>query len=287
VSASGAPAPSARLLSALPAFVVPDVRAATLHYRDKLGFRICFVVGEHPDQFAIVDRAPGHGVHLRSAGGLTGRANRSRGGQAIDAYLHVPDADAAHADMSRRGANLLSAPRDEPWGRREFGVADGDGFVWCVGSDPPGALTGAPTGAATGAPTGAPTGAAAGERVATTPEFVVEDVTRAAAWYRYVLGFEVETSGEPPAYAVARRDGVSVHLSLAPDGRLPASNEVADIWDACFECTGVDALCTEFRGRGARIGRPPTTQPYAMRDFDVHDLDGYVLCFAAEAEPPA
>lgn len=260
-------APGPRLLSALPAFVVPDVRAAAEHYRDKLGFRICFVVGEHPDQFGIVDRAPGHGVHLRSAGGLTGRSNRARGGQAIDAYLCVPDADAAHADLARRGARLLSEPRDEPWGRREFGVADGDGFVWCVGSQLPAAGT-------------------AHERITTAPEFVVEDVTRAAAWYRYVLGFEVETMGEPPAYAIARRDGVSVHLSAAADGRLPPSNDAADIWDACFECVGVDALCTEFRGRGARIGRSPTTQPYAMRDFDVHDLDGYVLCFAEETPPP-
>jgi uncharacterized glyoxalase superfamily protein PhnB len=257
---------SARLLSALPTFVVPDAGAAAEHYRDKLGFRICFVVGEHPDQFAIVDRAPGNGVHLRSADGVAARANRSRGGQAIDAYLSVPDADAAHADLLRRGANVLSEPRDEPWERREFGVADGDGFVWCVG---------APLGAG-----------AAEEDVRTWPEFVVEDVTRAAAWYRYVLGFEVETMGEPPVYAVARRDGVRVHLSGAPEGRLPPSNELADIWDVCFECVGVDALCTEFRGRGARIGRPPTTQPYAMRDFDVHDLDGYVLCFAEEVSAP-
>jgi catechol 2,3-dioxygenase-like lactoylglutathione lyase family enzyme len=261
-AAAGGP----RLLSALPTLIVPDVRAASEHYRDKLGFRICFVVGEHPDQFAIVDRAPGQGVHLRSAGGLAGRSNRSRGGQAIDAYLRVPDADAAHADLVRRGAHLLSEPKDEAWGRREFGVADGDGFVWCVGAE----LTGAwPEG-----------------RVTTSPEFVVEDVPRAAAWYRHVLGFDVETWGDPPAYAIARRDGVHVHLSPAPDGRLPDSNGEADIWDVCFECEGVDALCTEFRGRGAGIGRPPTSQPYAMRDFDVHDLDGYVLCFAQEIEAP-
>lgn len=270
MSAAGRP----RLLSVLPAFVVPDVRDAAAHYRDKLGFGVCFIVGEHPDQFAIVDRAPGHGVHLRSAGGATGRSNRARGGQAIDAYLRVPDADALHRELVGRGANVLSEPRDEPWGRREFGVADGDGFVWCVGADlaPP---AGGQAGAAR----------APAPAVATAPEFVVEDVSRAAAWYRHVLGFEVDAWGEPATYAVARRDGVAVHLSPAPEGGLPASNAEVDLWDACFECEGVDALCAEFRGRGARIGRPPTTRPYAMRDFDVHDLDGYVLCFAEEAEP--
>jgi len=268
-AAPGAPPAAPRLLSALPAFVVPDVAASAEHYRDRLGFRICFVVGPPGDQFSIVDLVPGQGVHLLSGNGQRGRRNVIDG-QGIDAYWRVSDADRVHAELRARGATLLSEPADQAWKQREFGVADGDGHVFCVGGD----LTGEfPAGA-----------------VVLSPEFRVPDVARAAAWYRHVLGFpEVNAWGEPPVYAIARRDGVIVHLSALPEGVAPRSNrEAGGAWDAYVECQGVDALCAEFRGRGAQVVREPETKVYQMREFDLLDLDGYVLCFAevAGAEPP-
>ena len=263
-AAPGAPPAAPRLLSALPAFVVPDVAASAEHYRDRLGFRICFVVGPPGDQFSIVDLVPGQGVHLLSGNGQRGRRNVIDG-QGIDAYWRVSDADRVHAELRARGATLLSEPADQAWKQREFGVADGDGHVFCVGGD----LTGEfPAGA-----------------VVLSPEFRVPDVARAAAWYRHVLGFpEVNTWGEPPVYAIARRDGVIVHLSALPEGVAPRSNrEAGGAWDAYVECQGVDALCAEFRGRGAQVVREPETKVYQMREFDLLDLDGYVLCFAEVA----
>jgi len=265
---SGGPGPAAaaapRLLSALPAFVVPDVAAAAEHYRDRLGFRVCFVVGPPGDQFSIVDLVPGQGVHLVSAGGLPGRRN-SIDGQGIDAYVRVGDADKAFAELRARGANLLSEPHDQPWQQREFGVADGDGYVLCVGGDL--------------------TGEFPRDAVVLSPEFRVPDVARAAAWYEHVLGFpEVRTWGEPPVYAIARRDQVIIHLSALPEGHSPRGNrEAGCAWDAYVECRGVDALCAEVRRRGAAILREPETRVYQMRDFELLDLDGYVLCFGEEA----
>jgi uncharacterized glyoxalase superfamily protein PhnB len=257
-----------QLLSALPAFVVPDVAAAAAHYRDKLGFRICFVVGPPGEQFSIVDLVPGQGVHLMSGTGVPGRRNVIDG-QGIDAYLRVGDADKVFADLRARGANLLSEPQDQPWKQREFGVADSDGYVFCVGGDL--------------------TGEFPKDRVVLSPEFRVADVGRAAAWYRHVLGFpEVSTWGEPPVYAIARRDGVIIHLSALPEGHVPRGNRDAGcVWDAYIECTGVDGHCAEIRKRGATILREPETRVYEMREFDLLDLDGYVLCFGEAVGAPA
>jgi uncharacterized glyoxalase superfamily protein PhnB len=43
------------------------------------------------------------------------------------AYLIVDDVDAFHERAVREGAEVLKAPRDEPWGRREMAVRSPDG----------------------------------------------------------------------------------------------------------------------------------------------------------------
>jgi uncharacterized glyoxalase superfamily protein PhnB len=249
------------LRSALPCFVVPDVQATADRLHDTLGFNTCFVVGEPGCQFGIVDLVEGQGFHLKSNGLAEGRRNAANHRQAIDAYIRVPDADAVHATMRAAGAELLSDPVNQEWGVREFGVRDADGLVFAVGS---------------------PTSGSWDEGgITISPELVVPDVGRAAAWYQYVLGFDqVDPWGDPPVYAIARRDGVRLHLSAAKPPFEPRPNSHADeIWDVYVECEGVDALCEEFRGRGAAIAREPVTQEYQMREFDVLDMDGYVICF--------
>jgi uncharacterized glyoxalase superfamily protein PhnB len=43
------------------------------------------------------------------------------------AYVEVDDVDALHAEIAAKGAIVLSAPKDKPWGRREMAVATPDG----------------------------------------------------------------------------------------------------------------------------------------------------------------
>ena len=43
------------------------------------------------------------------------------------AYLTVDDVDALHAEFVGRGAIILYAPSDKPWGQREMAVATPDG----------------------------------------------------------------------------------------------------------------------------------------------------------------
>ncbi|WP_349291499.1 VOC family protein [Nitratireductor mangrovi] len=49
-------------------------------------------------------------------------------------YLEVADVDECHARATARGADILFAPADRPWGMREFGVRTPDGHRFMVGA---------------------------------------------------------------------------------------------------------------------------------------------------------
>lgn len=42
-------------------------------------------------------------------------------------YLIIEGVDSFYGEVSRRGAEVLSAPRTEPWGMREFSICTPDG----------------------------------------------------------------------------------------------------------------------------------------------------------------
>lgn len=44
--------------------------------------------------------------------------------------IRVDNADAAHAELTARGATFLNGPIDRPWGRRTAAFADPAGNVW-------------------------------------------------------------------------------------------------------------------------------------------------------------
>ena len=47
-----------------------------------------------------------------------------------------------------------------------------------------------------------------------------------------------------------------------------------------------DEQIAELTARGATIVRPPEDQVYGCRDFEVRDLDGYVICFGQDIPNP-
>jgi uncharacterized glyoxalase superfamily protein PhnB len=47
----------------------------------------------------------------------------------------VADVDALHADLQRRGARVLKAPKDNDYGLRDFDVADPDGNMIFFGME--------------------------------------------------------------------------------------------------------------------------------------------------------
>lgn len=117
------------------------------------------------------------------------------------------------------------------------------------------------------------------------PYFVVSDVARAAEYYRDQLGFEVgDYFGEPPCFVIVSRDGVELFLRSFPGG-LPKPNRAGsreEAWDAYLHVNDLDALCLELKENGARIIRLPSLTDYGVREMEVVDPDGYILCFAEQ-----
>jgi uncharacterized glyoxalase superfamily protein PhnB len=117
---------------------------------------------------------------------------------------------------------------------------------------------------------------------AVSPYLFVADIVRAAEYYRDRLGFAFDRYwGEPACFVMVRRDGVQLMLRSGAFGGRPQPNRRLDedSWDAYIYVRDADAFHAELVGRGARIVRPLCDQEYGCRDFEVRDLDGYVLCF--------
>jgi uncharacterized glyoxalase superfamily protein PhnB len=117
------------------------------------------------------------------------------------------------------------------------------------------------------------------------PYFPVADVSKAAAYYETVLGFQCEyIAGGPPVFAIVSRDGLAVMLRLAADAaRIVPNERQGGTWDVFFWVNDAQALYDELRARGAEIVYDPVIQTeYHMKEFAVRDADGYVLGFGQE-----
>lgn len=121
---------------------------------------------------------------------------------------------------------------------------------------------------------------------AVSPFLLVRDVKRAAAYYSDVLGFTTRGFwGDPPMFAIADRDGISVMLrQVKADEAFQPNAALEDCLDAYFSVNDADALYAEYLGKGANLVCPPENQAYMMREFQVRDPDGHVLVFAHDLE---
>ena len=121
-------------------------------------------------------------------------------------------------------------------------------------------------------------------RWSVAPYFIVDDVIATANYYRDKLGFSYDRFwGEPPAFCMVHRRGVTIMLSqLEEQGRMNP-NRLADpeegAWDAYIWVADSDALYAEFKSKGVKIARDLCDQHYGCRDFDIEDCNGYRLCF--------
>ena len=112
------------------------------------------------------------------------------------------------------------------------------------------------------------------------PQFLVDDLDRAIAYYRDRLGFTLDFVYDS-FYASVSRDGFSIHLKNAP--KVEGEREYRkshEHLDAHVAVTGVHALFSELESRGAAVIKPLTDQPWSCTDFYVEDPDGYILCFS-------
>jgi uncharacterized glyoxalase superfamily protein PhnB len=121
--------------------------------------------------------------------------------------------------------------------------------------------------------------------------FIVDDIVKSAEFYRDVLGFSFERYwGEPPCFVMLEREGVQFFLSgNGPKARI-RPNHMAHpdfTWDAYINCRDVDALYREFKTKGAEIIREPEVAFYEMKEFELKDCNGYILCFGHDTSSEA
>lgn len=112
--APDSPAPRGLLRQIMPGLPLSDVAAGVAHYRDVLGFHINY----QQHDLGVMDRDD---VRIL----LIGRTERHKG--IGSAYVYVEDADALHAELRAKGANVRGEPVSQPWGLREFRVLDPEG----------------------------------------------------------------------------------------------------------------------------------------------------------------
>ena len=112
------------------------------------------------------------------------------------------------------------------------------------------------------------------------PQFLVDDLGRAIAYYCEKLGFTLDFEYES-FYASISRDGFAIHLKHAP--KLVEEREHRrqnEHLDAYVSVTDIRELFSELERRGAQITKPLEERPWACFDFYVEDADGYILCFS-------
>jgi len=111
------------------------------------------------------------------------------------------------------------------------------------------------------------------------PQLLVDDLDRAIAFYRDVLGF---LFGPPWGgfYAIGARDGFAVHLKCAPKTSEDRANRKRNgHLDVYADVVGVAALHEACKAKGATIVKPLARTPWGTDDFYIEDPDGYIIAF--------
>src|SRR5579872_769449 len=112
------------------------------------------------------------------------------------------------------------------------------------------------------------------------PQFLVDDLERAIAYYCDKLGFRLEFVYQS-FYASVTRDGCAIHLKHGP--RLVGDKEHREQnehLDAYISVSGIRGLFSELEKSGAQVIKPLEERPWRCLDFYVKDPDGYILCFS-------
>lgn len=118
-----------------PILGVRDVRAAVALFSDALGFTVRDVLDDGGSTegavYGIVER-DGAEIHLQIR-----RRNIWSGERAPienDVYVRVANVDSLYEEFSARGAKIVRAPMDEPYGMRDFVVAGPEHYRLVFGS---------------------------------------------------------------------------------------------------------------------------------------------------------
>ena len=119
------------------------------------------------------------------------------------------------------------------------------------------------------------------------PVFAVANIAATIRWYEEQLGFTGYPfpDHEPYVFAIMNRDKIEIMLQRVNGYEKPDIYNSRDggVWDAYFRIEGVKNLFESVRDE-ATIIQPLRKQPYGQWEFEVRDLNGYVLVFSEETE---
>jgi uncharacterized glyoxalase superfamily protein PhnB len=123
-----------RLREASPSFTVNDVEKSVRFYRDILGF----VVKERwmkEGKLQGVEMAAGAVTFMLGQDDWKKGRNRQKG-EAFRLYcVTAQNVDRLAQAILARGGELAQGPTDQPWGMRDFAVADPDGFKITIAAE--------------------------------------------------------------------------------------------------------------------------------------------------------
>src|SRR5688572_9191731 len=113
--------------------------------------------------------------------------------------------------------------------------------------------------------------------------FPVADVSATIHWYEEQLGFIGDgfPDHEPYVFGILRRDNVEIFLQRVDGYQKPDlySKRDGGVWDAYIRTEGVKDLYESVRSE-TTIVQPLRRQFYGAWEFEVKDLNGYILVFA-------
>jgi len=121
--------------------------------------------------------------------------------------------------------------------------------------------------------------------VGSAPILLVEDVEKAANYYRDKVGFTYDRFwGEPPGFCILDRDGFHLMLSLTEDTRhiVPHYKVVHNMWNVYFWVDDAKKLYDELVASGAQIDYHLEEKGYGCLEFGIQDLDGYDIAFGQD-----
>ena len=112
-----------------------------------------------------------------------------------------------------------------------------------------------------------------------TPVLRVSDYQRAKTFYTDVLGFEVmQEAGDPVTGFGIYRAGAAQIFLVAWDG--PEADY--DRWRVYLYPQDLDARLAHIAAQGVTVTGPTVTE-YGMREVEVTDPDGNVICLGEDA----
>ena len=113
--------------------------------------------------------------------------------------------------------------------------------------------------------------------------FPVADVDKTLAWYEQNLGFTSHPfpANPPYVFGILVRDTVEMMLQRVEGYEKPDlySQRSGGVWDAYIRITNIEEFYAQVKER-VTVLMTLRQQPYGDWEFEIRDLNGYVLVFS-------